>query len=339
MATENGNIVEYMLQTLDKLKAGQEEISARLNASQRVRVVPVNIITSAGDQHRRFGNEIHGTMPELKNRMEADESQQWCGYVERTLIENPSQNMRLNTAESPVKPHITQHSSETPCKMCEPPVVREKPRYPPADFVSFPARPAMDVRSPRSLAPGMIDEHRGYDSCSKGGSQNPTTVCGRGARRYMRPNLSAEDIFWRERQAVTCQKRDIPELLERNENGRREEELKGEQSHKGPAQARIQRDAPKVEIESPLAVEALSDNCSCGNGYLLKIVGSNQAERTEPSVPADNIGTEECNACPTAQVECTPQKKTKSRELRGGVLYSKNPRTKANGLNAPAIKA
>jgi hypothetical protein len=52
--------------------------------------------------------------------------------------------------------------------MCEPAVVREKPRYPPTDFVSFPARPAMDVRNPRSLAPVMIDEDRGYDSLLEG---------------------------------------------------------------------------------------------------------------------------------------------------------------------------
>jgi hypothetical protein len=319
METENGDIVEYMLQTLDKLKAGQEEIAARLNANQRARGVPVNVITSAGDQHRRFGNEIHGTRPELKKRLEADESQLRCGYVKRPLSEDPSRNMKLNAAESAVKPHISQHSSKTPCKMCEPPVVREKPRYPPTDFVNFPARPAMDVRSPRSLAPGMIDKDRGYDSCARRGSQSPEAI---------------------------AQKREIPELMERelikqerNENGRREGELKGEQSHKGPAQARIQRDAPKEEIKSPLADDAPSKNCSCGNGCLRKNVGNSQAERTEPSVPADNIGTEECNACPTAQVECTPLKKTKSRELRGGVLYSKNPRTKANGLNAPAIKA
>jgi uncharacterized protein Yka (UPF0111/DUF47 family) len=46
METEDREDIGYVLQTLDKLIAGQEEIAARLNANQRARVVPVNVIMS-----------------------------------------------------------------------------------------------------------------------------------------------------------------------------------------------------------------------------------------------------------------------------------------------------
>lgn len=309
METEDRQIIEYVLQTLNKLKVGQEEIAARLRANQRGRGVPAHVVTSAGDQRVRFANEIHGTRPELKKRMEEGEPQLKCGYVERPLNEDPNRNMRLNVAGSEVKPRITQHSSETPCMMCEHSVVREKPRYPPAECGRFPASPTMDVRCPRSIAPGMIDRGCGYGPCAKGDSQRAAQVCGQDVRRYSKPSLPVEDIFWRERQKGRSQKREIRAQLERE---RREGELKAQQPHKGPGQGKIQTDGPKEEIESRLAGEAPSENCS------------NPAERTES---------------PTAQVDCTPLKKTRSRELRGGVLFSKNPRTKTNGLNAPVINS
>jgi hypothetical protein len=204
METIDRKVIERVLQTLEELKADQKEISRRLIANEKLRAGSVNYIPSAGDYHRGCAHEVHGAQPEFRKGMEEGEVQLKCGHVVRTVSEAPTRIMALRAVGTAAKPHNHEHSSSMPCKMCEPPAVREKPTYPQANSEKFPVRPAMDLKPAASPDPSMVGEDR-CALCASPRAQSPAMVYRRGARRYMRPRLSVEDIFWRERQRQRVQ--------------------------------------------------------------------------------------------------------------------------------------
>jgi hypothetical protein len=204
MEVVDRKVIERVLQTLEELKADQKEISRRLIANEKLRAMAVNAIPAAGDYHRGCTHEPYGTKPEPRNRLEEGEVQLKCGHVVRIAGQAPTRPMNSKATGTAAKLHNHEHCSAMPCKTCEPPVLREKPTYAPANSEKFPVRPAMDLRPAASPDPCMVGEGR-CSVCAGVRAQSPATAYRRGARRYMRPRLSVEDIFWRERQRQRVQ--------------------------------------------------------------------------------------------------------------------------------------
>jgi hypothetical protein len=126
MATVDREGIERVLHTLEELKIDLEEIINILRANEKRResqlMSSLLLSTIASDLEVRSNGQGQNSRCDWRKTRPS----QGEGHVERILDEAPSQIMRLQAARSAAKPRITQ-------QMCEPPIVMEKPRYPPID--------------------------------------------------------------------------------------------------------------------------------------------------------------------------------------------------------------
>jgi hypothetical protein len=182
------------------------------------------------------------------------------------------------------------------CKHCEPPIVREKPRYPPTDTERAPMCPMMDLAA--AVAPEAVREGcAGMSSC-------------------------VAATYERERQQLERQEREVRERLnkeriemEKKEIERREQDLKARERYICPGRAQKEKAELETAKKAHSAGKLLDRNDKFGDEY-------GDLRRIAQEYPKGKFG-------PCAPVQILA---TNITDLRDGTLPNKCICRKNNGL-------